>query len=74
MGEAAPHLVVAHRQARYGLRRVIVIGDDEVEDLPVGEGVMDDMAFRPGPERRRVPAQILRHLIGWDHRTVAGVA
>ena len=56
------HLFVRHRLARDRLRRVVVIGDDEVEHLPARQRIMHDVAFRPGPQRRRVPAQIFRHL------------
>ena len=63
-----------HRLAGDRLRRVVVIGDDEVEHLPARQRVMHDVAFRAGPQRRRVPAQILRHLLGRDHRAVGGVA
>src|ERR1700684_3317963 len=34
---------------------------------------MDDVAFRSGPARGRVPAQILRHLFRRDHRAIRAV-
>ena len=74
MDKAAHHLVVGNALARDRLRRVVVVGDDEVEHLPARQRVMHDVAFRPGPQRRRVPAQIFRHLLGRDHRAVGGVA
>ena len=73
MLEAQHHLLMRHRLPCHRLRRVIVIGDDEVERLPAGERVMHDVAFRPGPEGCGVPAQIFRHLLGRDHRAIGGV-
>src|SRR6266850_1684343 len=68
--EALHDLFVRHGLAGDRLRRVVVIGDDEVEHLPARQRVMHDVAFRPGPQRRRVPAQIFRHLLGRNHRAV----
>ena len=74
MLEAAIDLLVADGLAGDRLGGVVVIGDDEIEDLPALQGIMHDMAFGPGPERRRIPAQILGHLLGRDHRAIGGMA
>ena len=67
------HLLVGYRFAGDRLRRVIVISDDEVEHLPARQRVVHDVAFRAGPQRRRVPAQVFGHLLGRNHRTVGGM-
>ena len=74
VAKALHHLGVRHRLACDRLRRVVVIGDDEVEHLPARERIMHDVAFRPGPQRRRIPAQVFRHLFGRDHRAIGRVA
>ena len=68
------HLVVADRLAGDRLGRIVVAGDDEIEDLPARQRIVDDVALGPGPQRRRVPAQVLGHLLGRDDRAVGGVA
>src|SRR6266487_3741323 len=73
MAKALHDLFVADRLAGDRLRRVVVIGDDEVEHLPARQRIMHDVAFRPGPQRRRVPAQIFRHLLSRDHRAIRRV-
>jgi len=49
MAEALHDFLVADRFAGDRLRRIVVIGDDEVEHLPARQRVMHDVALRPGP-------------------------
>jgi hypothetical protein len=72
--EAAAHLFFRDRQSGNRLRCVIVVGDDEVEHFPARKRVMHDVAFRPGPKRRGVPAQIFGHLICWNNGAIGCVA
>ena len=72
--ETLSHLGMVDGLARDGGRGVVVIGHDQVEALAIGQGVMHDMAFRPGPERRVVPAQVLGHGVAGDHAAIGGVA
>ena len=74
MRETLHHFVVGHRLAGDRLGRVVVAGDDEVEHFPARQRIMHEMAFRAGPQRGRVPAQVLRHLLGRDHRTIGRMA
>ena len=47
---------------------------DEVERLPALQWVMHHVALGPGPKRRRVPPQILGHLLDRQHRAIGDVA
>ena len=49
MLEATAYLVMADRFAGNGFRCVIVVGDNQVEDFPARQRIVDDMAFRAGP-------------------------
>src|SRR5258708_819719 len=49
-------------------------GGDQVEKFPATQGIVDDMRVVRGPQRRRGPAQVLRHLVRLEHRPVAHVA
>jgi len=49
-------------------------GGDEVEELPAAQRVVDDVGVVRRPQRRRRPAQVLRHLLDLEHRAVAHVA
>src|SRR3546814_4095143 len=70
MLEPLPDLLHRAGFARNGLLDVVMTGHDEIEDFPALEGIMHDVAFRHGPERRRVPAQVFRHLFEGDDRTI----
>ena len=48
-------------------------GDNEVEYLPAGQRIVDEMALGAGPQCRRVPADILGHLAGRNDRTIGRV-
>ena len=48
--------VVGYGLARHRLRRIVVIGHDEIENFPARQRVMHDVAFGAGPQRRRIPA------------------
>src|ERR1700732_4505107 len=68
--ECVSHLGVRHRFAGDWFAGAVMTDGDQVESLPVRQGIMHDMTFWPGPQRCRIPSQFFWHLIEGNDRSI----
>jgi hypothetical protein len=65
--EVGKHLLFAALAHAPCFPLAAVKGHHQVELLAASKRIVDEMVVRPAPDRRRVPAQILRHVRAGHH-------
>ena len=73
MGETVQHLLALAGLVAAHVFKIGDKGGDQVESAPALQRIVHHVTFRAGPERRRVPAQVFRHLFERQYRAIGDV-